>query len=240
MKKRLRYIPFILLGLLVMVLAAATFIEARFGTPFVEKHIYGSWWFVVLWALTALWSLLLSIRSKMYKKFPIFLLHAACMVILAGALLTFLTAERGSLHLRTDGTATAKDIQIPFDVKLLQFDVVYYAGTRSASDFVSRILLTDGGKTDSAVVSMNNVYTHGGYRFYQSSYDNDLQGSLLRVSFDPYGTTVTYAGYVLLFLSLVWIPFYGKSAFRKAVRKMKKENSSQFDKSTGISAATLP
>lgn len=30
------------------VLAAATFIEWRLGTPFVTSHVYGSWWFVVL------------------------------------------------------------------------------------------------------------------------------------------------------------------------------------------------
>ena len=33
------------------VLVTATVVEKVYGTPFVMEHIYGAWWFIVLWAL---------------------------------------------------------------------------------------------------------------------------------------------------------------------------------------------
>ena len=51
-------------------------------------------------------------------------------------------------------------------------------------------------------VSMNNILKHHNYRFYQSSYDSDHQGSVLSIYHDPYGITITYIGYFLLFASM--------------------------------------
>jgi hypothetical protein len=51
-------------------------------------------------------------------------------------------------------------------------------------------------------VSMNNILSHRNYRFYQSSYDSDHQGSILSIYHDPYGITITYIGYFLLFISM--------------------------------------
>ena len=49
---------------------------------------------------------------------------------------------------------------------------------------------------------MNQIARCRGYRFYQTSYDEDLRGTLLSVNFDPWGIPVTYAGYGLLALSM--------------------------------------
>ena len=38
-----------LYGLLVAVLAAATFVEQARGTAFVEEHVYHAYWFCGLW-----------------------------------------------------------------------------------------------------------------------------------------------------------------------------------------------
>ena len=51
-------------------------------------------------------------------------------------------------------------------------------------------------------VSMNNILSYKNYRFYQSSYDSDRQGSVLSIYHDPYGITLTYIGYSLLFASM--------------------------------------
>lgn len=58
---------------------------------------------------------------------------------------------------------------------------------------------------EEAKVSLNKIYTHGSYRFYQASYDEDEMGSVLAINSDPFGIPVTYCGYFLLFVSLIWI-----------------------------------
>lgn len=54
---------------------------------------------------------------------------------------------------------------------------------------------------------MNRIFTLQGFRFYQSSFDDDGKGSWLTVNYDPWGTGVTYAGYVLLGISMIWLLF---------------------------------
>ncbi len=49
---------------------------------------------------------------------------------------------------------------------------------------------------------MNNVLDYGGYRFFQSSYDQDEQGTILSVNKDP-GKIPTYIGYTLLTLGFM-------------------------------------
>ena len=44
-------LPFILLLLAVVVIAAATFVESAYGTTFAHQTMYGAWWFVTLWGL---------------------------------------------------------------------------------------------------------------------------------------------------------------------------------------------
>ena len=53
---------------------------------------------------------------------------------------------------------------------------------------------------------------------YQSSYDEDLQGTVLAMNSDPWGIPVTYLGYALLFVSLVWILLDPKGTYRQLLR----------------------
>ena len=52
---------------------------------------------------------------------------------------------------------------------------------------------------------MNRILSRQGYRFYQSSFDDDKEGSWLSVNYDPWGIGVTYAGYILLGISMLWM-----------------------------------
>lgn len=65
---------------------------------------------------------------------------------------------------------------------------------------------------------MNNIYSHRSYRLYQSSYDEDGKGSVLAINADPYGIPVTYTGYALLFISLVWMLFDPKGGYRRLLK----------------------
>lgn len=217
-------VAFALLYVLIAVMAAATFIEHGRGTQYVVSHIYSSAWFAALWAALAISGLFCLFARK--AKLHVYLLHASLVIILAGAMLTSLTAVRGTLHLREGKTVSSytlddeggEEAALPFTITLKSFKTDYHNGTNAASDFVSHFVIKDGGNDISGEVSMNNVFTHRGYRFYQMSYDSDGHGTVLMVSEDFWGMTVTYVGYALLFLSLVWMLVAPSGTFRHLLR----------------------
>ena len=59
------------------------------------------------------------------------------------------------------------------------------------------------------MVAMNKIFRYKGWRLYQSLYDDDMQGSTFLVSYDPVGITVTYAGYLLLLVSVCLYLMFG-------------------------------
>ena len=95
----MKRIAFFLLYLLILLLSIITFIEKSRGTPFVLEHFYGSWWFALLWGILALTGMLCFFRHKRHRMYSLSL-HLSLVIILLGALLTFLTARRGIVHLR--------------------------------------------------------------------------------------------------------------------------------------------
>lgn len=205
-------------------MAAATFVEKFRGTEFVHASVYGSWWFVSLWAVLAVLAVAYFVGRRV-RRASVVLLHLSFAVILIGALLTHVTSWQGAVRLRVGETVSTYyenvpggdvvERKLPFELRLESFDVKYHDGTRAEADYVSRFTITDGGATQRAEVSMNNVWKYRSVRFYQSSYDPDMCGSILALNSDPWGIPVTYAGYALLFLSLVWLLVDPKGAFRR-------------------------
>ncbi len=211
-------------GLMVVLLAVATVVEKYNGTPFVSQYIYGSVGFVLLWAVITLPGLWYIVRRKLYRQKPSFLLHLSFAVILAGASLTFFTGKQGMMHLRQGQAAghftdadTRQEVAVPFTVVLDTFYIQYYPGTETPADYVSRVH-TDGEKGVQEEVSMNDIFSCRGYRFYQSSFDEDGQGSWLSVNYDPWGIPVTYTGYGLLLVSMLWVLLSPGSGFRALLK----------------------
>ena len=197
----------------VIVMAIATIVEKIHGTTFVSTKIYSTWWFTAIWAVLAIASIARIITSGMQKTLTVLTLHISFIVILAGALTTHLTSKKGYLHLRCGETARLYTEQsnngdmrtatLPFSVKLNDFNIKNYEGTTTHSDYASHLTFsTDGGSTNETV-SMNNIAVVEGYRFYQTSFDQDMKGSILTITYDPYGTGITYIGYGLLIVSAV-------------------------------------
>ena len=216
---------FILGGVALLVLIAATIIEKIYGSDFVYEHIYGSVPFVVLWAAFAVVSVIYLLKRKVLKKPLTMLLHASFLLILSGALVTWLFGEQGTVHIRESENTSffidkdGRAVDLPFSVKLENFDVVYYAGTRAPMDFVSTIVVSEKkNATVAGIVSMNNIFSYRGYRFYQSGYDEDEGGTFLAVSHDPYGIAITYSGYALLLISLILFFSNPDSRFRKLLK----------------------
>ena len=204
----------------ILMMAAATVVEKLYGTETAFRHFYHSPVFIVLWAVTAISGVMLLIRRGTIKKPATFFLHMAFVLILAGALLTMLTGKSGSMYI-TRGETSANwsssegfQEQLPFELTLKDFSIDYYPGTEEPLDYISKVVVSDTEYT----ISMNNILKYGGYRFYQSSYDDDLNGSVFAVSHDPWGVSVTYTGYILLLLSLTGFFFQKNSGFRAALK----------------------
>ena len=86
--KNLKYTVISLAVVIILVMAAATCVENMRGADFVSANVYGTWWFVLLWAALALTSLIYMLKAGLQNRLPVFFLHISFLVILAGALTT--------------------------------------------------------------------------------------------------------------------------------------------------------
>ncbi|MEE8587965.1 MAG: cytochrome c biogenesis protein CcsA, partial [Sulfurimonadaceae bacterium] len=102
-----------------------------------------------------------------------------------------------------DLTYGAEYIKLPFAIQLVNFDLERYPGSNSPASYASDVILKDSEKgiTEPFRIYMNHVLDHRGYRFFQSSYDQDEKGTVLSVNNDP-GTLPTYIGYLMLTIGI--------------------------------------
>lgn len=220
-------IIFILYILVLVCMAAATIVEKSQGTDYAHAHYYGAWWFILIWAVLAALGAFYIIKRKV-KCASTLALHLSFIIILAGALLTHISAKRGMIHLRIgqptdtymaqDEEQGMKEEKLPFSLCLQKFEAKMHDGTNAVADYSSKFTVIDGDDKSEGEVSMNNIYSHRSYRLYQSSYDEDGKGSVLAINADPFGIPVTYTGYALLFISLVWMLFDPKGGYRKLLK----------------------
>ena len=220
-------IIFILYILVLVCMAAATIVEKSQGTDYAHAHYYGAWWFILIWAVLAALGAFYIIKRKV-KCASTLALHLSFIIILAGALLTHISAKRGMIHLRIgqptdtymaqDEEQGMKEEKLPFSLCLQKFEAKMHDGTNAVADYSSKFIVIDGDDKSEGEVSMNNIYSHQSYRLYQSSYDEDGKGSVLAINADPYGIPVTYTGYALLFISLVWMLFDPKGGYRRLLK----------------------
>lgn len=110
----------------------------------------------------------------------------------------------------------AKVRELPFALKLYDFQMERYPGTNSPASYASEVAVVDAeqGKEFDFRIYMNHILNYRGYRFFQSSYDRDELGSYLSVNHDFWGTWVSYLGYFLLTLGMLWTLVEPKSRFR--------------------------
>lgn len=212
-------------------MAAATIVEHYHDSAFVSRHIYSSWWFSLSWIALTILAIAWIVRRKLRRP-ALLMLHFSFVVILLGALLTHLSADEGTLHLRQGVTTDSysrliqpgKTVEtaLPFSVRLDSFQIKYHEGTTAVADYLTHFTITDksGSHKTEATVSMNKIFNYGHTRFCQSGYDNDMRGSRLSLSRDPYGIAVSYTGYALLFLSFLWMLADPKGPFRRILRML--------------------
>ena len=220
----------VLLALYATGLAAATLIEKYRGTGAALSAIYHSPLFFTLQALLVVNFLCATLRHQLWKQRPgLMLTHGALIIILAGALVSHLTAQEGILHLREGETSNRIILStphgphthtLPFSVRLERFTLGRYPGSSSPSSYESQVVIHDGGTQRAERIYMNNVLDIRGYRFFQSSYDPDEHGTILSVSRDVTGRRITYSGYLLLSLGLLLSLAGPNTRFRRLAKRL--------------------
>jgi cytochrome c-type biogenesis protein CcsB len=128
-------------------------------------------------------------------------------------------------------TYGADPIYLPFALKLTDFQMEKYPGSMSPSSYASELVLIDKERNvnRNVRVFMNNTLNYRGYKFFQSSYDQDEGGTVLSVNADQLGTSVTYIGYLLLGLGFVLALFSKTSRFHSLIQRLK-----QYSKPVGL------
>lgn len=209
-----KHIPFILLSAVAVVIAAATVVEKLSDTQTAIDMMYHSLWFVGLWCMVVIAGCYRMYSVRMWQRPGLLLFHIGFVIILAGALVTHLTGKSGFVSIRKQEAAqhfwqkdardkTFTGTPLPFMICLKDFRIEYDDDGTSPKDYQSTVLLVDEDGERETVISMNNIAHIHGYRIYQTSYDQDLQGSVFTISYDPWGTWITYLGYILLVVGMI-------------------------------------
>lgn len=118
----------------------------------------------------------------------------------------------------------SKIVDLPFSIKLNDFQLERYPGSMSPSSYASEVtVIKEDGKTYDYRIFMNRTMHEGNFLFFQSSYFPDETGTVLSVNNDP-GKWPTYLGYFLLTLGLILNFFDKKSRFWKLTKFVSSRN----------------
>lgn len=175
---------------LLAAVSTALFIGA---TSFMSPKVYGAWWWFAFGVLIAAMLLYTIVRVRARR-----FLHLSFLLMIIGGMLTSITTERGSVHLRPGVTVCdfmddeGELIHLPFSLTLTDFQTEYYPGMSFPRDFHSKIMVDDR----LIEISMNKIGRERGWRIYQQSFDG-AGGSILTLTHDPWGTALTYLGFLL-------------------------------------------
>ena len=99
----------VLLILLIVILALATFVESAYGTQTAWAVVYGTHWFELLLLLIGINVAGVMIKQKFFKrkKIVVFLFHIAFIIILLGAAITRFISYEGNMHIRENATSNS-------------------------------------------------------------------------------------------------------------------------------------
>ena len=118
--------------------------------------------------------------------------------------------------------------QLPFSIKLNDFQLDKYPGSESAMSFASEVTVIDPSETFDFRIFMNNILNYKGYKFFQSSYNitPQYEETHLSVNHDYWGTLITYIGYFSLYAGLILILFMKNTRFdflRQSLKRIREE-----------------
>jgi cytochrome c biogenesis protein ResB len=116
-----------------------------------------------------------------------------------------------------------RQVDLGFELLLNKFAIDYYEGTTRPKEYSSAVSVAG----QNHLISMNEPLKHGGFTFYQASYEADDDGtprmSVLSVNYDP-GRPVKYAGSLMMVLGIISM-FYFKPKYSGSNKWLKKGES---------------
>ncbi|SHL08293.1 cytochrome c biogenesis protein [Desulfatibacillum alkenivorans DSM 16219] len=126
-----------------------------------------------------------------WTRMGFYVIHLSFLLILAGALLGSLFGYSGSLNLEEGQTSQTVEVgvdrqrrDLPFAVKCERFEVKYYEGRDSVSEFTSDVTITEPGKAPwRTFIRVNHPLRLHGVSLYQASYGVSHYSGLVNVSF---------------------------------------------------------
>lgn len=139
-------------------------------------------------------------------------LHVALVCILTGAVTTYYHGEMGTCTL-SSGKATFGYVMpdkvvahFPFRLTLDSAQVVYHTDGRTPKNYIAHITTQDKttGEMNRGCIEMNQIYRSKGYRLCLQTLNATTNTCTLSINHDPWGIGLTYAGYALLALSMIF------------------------------------
>jgi cytochrome c-type biogenesis protein CcsB len=206
-----------LLMVILVVLATGTIIESLHGAEAARVVYYSPSFFILLGAFAV--NLTASLIDRWpYGRYRIgyVITHASMLLILLGSLITaqmkiegqlgLWEGEQSSTVLRRGAESANATFELPFEVRLDNFEIDVYPGTQRPAMFRSRVTVIDPSVEVErpAIIQMNQELAYGGFKFFQSSYQirGDREMTVLSVSKDP-GQAVVFIGYTLLIVGMM-------------------------------------
>ncbi len=112
--------------------------------------------------------------------------------------------------------------KLPFAIALRDFELERYPGSMSPASYASEVSVIDPANQEKFDfrIYMNHILDYQGYRFFQSSFDQDELGTVLSVNRDP-GTLITYIGYLLLAIGMFGVLIVKNGRFAALGEKLK-------------------
>ena len=132
--------------------------------------------------------LLLYFEKGRYGRLGVYIAHLSLILILAGGMIGSLFGFKGlvtikegqtvdTILLRQNGRAVPH--RLDYQVRCDDFDIAYYdmpGPEKFVSEYTSTLSILESGETvRQEKVRVNHPMTHGGIRFYQTSYGNDAE-----------------------------------------------------------------
>jgi cytochrome c-type biogenesis protein CcsB len=213
----------VLLLVVGVVLAVGTIFESLRGAEAARAVYYAPWFFALegLFGLNLLAALIVRWPRNRWR-IGFALTHTSMLLILIGAMMTVIFKVEGRLPIwegqssdvvfQGDKEGDMPPLTLPFKVRLDSFEIDTYPGTQRPAMFRSRVVVEEAAGSGTGerpgVIEMNRPLSHGGYTFFQSSYQ--IQGgremTILSVAKDP-GQTVVFIGYTLLVIGMIVVFF---------------------------------
>jgi hypothetical protein len=235
-KKKFRFavmwVALALVVLLILLSVYGAFLGSYQAKSFFNSPALSAYWL----ALMALLVTAFVVFGRLIRLPGLLLIHAGCILILAGALqgsgagLKVCNRLFGTDKIQTgrmiifegdienriwleDGGQTK---ELPFRIKLKDFRIEYYK-PEYVRDYISDIqVIKDGNVVAEKSIEVNHPLHFGGYHFYQSSYDTQAHRYTVLSVVSDTGLDFVYAGYTALCIGVFW-HFWVRHIFTKRI-----------------------